>query len=675
MPILEAIMTTVRVRPGLNPQVKTHHYSTDEKDIISHISKEWYVTNGGSEFKLGPTSTYRYFLIKPTDVYREMFNLEREIVVIFSPYENFEPRSLDAIDWAFKRHQELRLERICSILISKDPQVEFKLQDLLKKDQEAQIVIPFSYSELLSRRDDAFFFRNRFKNHFYTRDLFAVEAPLKTDLYFFGRNNLIHSLVNRHRSNEVSGLFGLRKTGKTSVIFGVQRALSRIGAKSIFIDCQNPAFHRCRWNKALAYITSEIKNQLGLSIRLSVEEQYTEEKAPELFEKSLKKVHKLIGNKNLLIIFDEVENITFSVSPSQHWKEDMDFVYFWQTLRSLFQKLSHIFSYAIVGTNPLCIEMETIRGNDNPLFSQVPLQYIPRFDVPETREMIRRLGRIMGIQFDEIIYGKLTEDFGGHPFLMRHVCSVINRIGSKKRPTRVDKTLYEKGKRIFLRDYENYMEMILNVLKNFFSDEYEMLTYLAHGDIQTFQEFAEISPLYTNHLIGYGIIEELNGSFSFRIEAIRDHLLKKEKYKKLDLTQSEMWSEISERRNRLEPKLRKICRNQLQAFYGKPKANEKVLKIMGSPRNAVNKSLAFEQLFDPNKSRILFEDLRKLINKHWDCFRHILGPDKQELDTHLKAINRLRKDAHAKDVRKEEIQYFRVCADSIEKKVSEFLDQ
>ncbi|MFZ1627810.1 MAG: hypothetical protein WAV70_02670, partial [Anaerolineae bacterium] len=36
---------------------------------------------------LGINSTYRHFLIKPTENYQEMFNLEREIIVIFSPFE------------------------------------------------------------------------------------------------------------------------------------------------------------------------------------------------------------------------------------------------------------------------------------------------------------------------------------------------------------------------------------------------------------------------------------------------------------------------------------------------------------------------------------------------------------------------------------------------------------
>jgi len=245
-----------RVTPGIHPQVRLGLLGNDEIQILNKISREWYVTAGGEEVKLGPTSKYRYILIKPTETYQEMFNLEREIVVVFSPYETFQPRTLDAIDSVVGKFQALRMERICSVIISKDNLTEDKLKDLLKSDQEAQIIVPFSYSEMLAQ-NDPYFMRNRFKRHFYTRDLFAFESPLKKDLYFFGRNDLIHAISNRHKSNENSALFGLRKTGKTSVIFGVERSLSQTNDKTVFIDCQNPAFHLRRWNKALYYVISE----------------------------------------------------------------------------------------------------------------------------------------------------------------------------------------------------------------------------------------------------------------------------------------------------------------------------------------------------------------------------------------------------------------------------------
>lgn len=659
-----------QVTPGINPMVKLDGFTAEERQIVERISKDWYVTNGGDQICLSATSIYRHILIKPIDIFQEMFNIEREIVAIFSPYTNFEPRTLDAITVASRGHQTLRLERICSVVISKDDKIEQKVIDLLKNDQEAQIIVPFSYSELLQPLD-SYFFRNRFKKHFYSRDLFASEAPLKKDLYFFGRNDLVHNLVNRHRSNQVSGLFGLRKTGKTSVIFGVQRAIERNSSKSVFIDCQNPTFHRRRWDKALHYVIHEIKSQLKLNIKINDENDFSDEKASFIFETLMIKIHKELAKANVLLIFDEVENITPNVSPSEHWRNGLDFVYFWQTLRSLFQKMSEVFSYLIVGTNPLCVELERINGVDNPIFGQIPLEYIPGFDVPQTREMIRRLGRIMGLQFDEIIYGKLTEDFGGHPYLMRHVCSVINKLCLSDRPIKVDKALYEKAKKSFMKDYGHFLDMILNVLKEYFNDEYEMLTYLARGDVKTFDEFAALSPLYTNHLIGYGILEYNNGNYNFKIESIRSHLEIKHKFKKLQLTQEEMIAEISERRNLVEPKLRLICRQQLKSYYGENDARSKVLDLLGEPRKTKNGRLSYSELFDGNVSGILFSDIEKMVIKYWDCFKNILGPDKQELQQSLEYVNKFRVDAHAKSLTIEEMQVFRLYADKLEKIIHE----
>ena len=661
------------VFPGINPQVLLGHFQEDEKRIITKISREWYVTNGGGEIRLGPRSTYRYFLIKPTDFYREMFNLERELIVVFSPYVNFEPRTLDAIDAVARKYQSLRIEKVCSVIISKDPAIEPKLGDLLKAEPESQVVVPFSYEQLLGKTD-SYFMRNRFKLHFYTRDLFAFEAPLKKDLYFFGRNELVHRIVNRQKSNENSGLFGLRKSGKTSVIFGVQRTLQRINCRSVFIDCQNPAFHRRRWNHALHYIIDELVRQHQPNTAFfSEEDKYTDEDAATLFEKDILAAYTQFDRCAILLIFDEIENITFNISPSEHWAKGLDFVYFWQVLRSLFQKHSNVFSYLVVGTNPMCIEAPTVQGKDNPIFNQFPFEYLKGFTVSQTSQMVRRLGRYMGLNFDDLIFGKLTEEFGGHPYLIRHVCSVINHICPSDRPVFVDKTTYENAKTIFTRDYANYIEMILDILRRFYKDEYSMLEYLAIGDTTTFNEFASMSPYYTNHLLGYGIIEKNRDRFAFKIESIRKYLDSKQKYKKLELTAGEMLAEISERRNDLEPKLRRIVRSQLIATYGKTKAKDHVLGIFGEPRKTKLGGSSYEDLFDPAIADIYFEDLRKLIIKHWTCFRNIFGLDEHELDSKMTGVNKYRNDAHAKKLTMEEMQHFRICISSLERQAEEFL--
>jgi len=271
-----------------------------------------------------------------------------------------------------------------------------------------------------------------------------------------------------------------------------------------------------------------------------------------------------------------------------------------------------------------------------------------------------------------VIYGKLTEDCGGHPYLMRHICSVIHRISNSERPVRVDKTLYAQAVDIFLRDYSQFLEMILSVLREYFNDEFEMLRLLSRGDLKTFQEFAQLSPLYTKHLLGYGVLQEVEHRFDFRIEVVRRHLQAREKYKKLHMTTEEKRSEISERRNDMEQKLRKLCRMQLLAQVGEGDARDTVLSILGSPRAARCSGFPYRDLFDGNRSGILFSDIPKIINKHWDCFSNVLGRDKEKVVRDLHTINELRVDAHAKDISDEEMAVFRVAAGWIEESLTRF---
>ena len=172
------------VNPGVHKHFQMEIFPKEEQEILRRLSSEWYLTNSGAEFQLGLSSTFRYFLMKPTRIFSEMFNLQREVVCVFSAYDNFEPRALDAFDRAISRHPTLRIENVCRVMICKDKKTEELLGDILKNDPEHPIVVPFTYQEL-QRNVDSFFLRNRFRKHFYTRDLFSFLSPLKTDLYFF----------------------------------------------------------------------------------------------------------------------------------------------------------------------------------------------------------------------------------------------------------------------------------------------------------------------------------------------------------------------------------------------------------------------------------------------------------------------------------------------------------
>jgi len=530
----------VTIRPGIHRNITDdviyNTFTLDEIEIINKIAGEWYITKTG-KIRLTDRSKYSYILIKPTPVYIDMFNLEKELGVVFSNYSNLDIRTFDCFDKLIESHATWRVEKICGVLISKDENADEIVSNYIKSDPEERILISFSYNNFNKQNFNSYTMRNKFRRFFYKRDLFSFEAPLKKDIFFFGRKDLIYNIINRHKSNENSGLFGLRKTGKTSVIYGIKRALRGENyPPPIIIDCQDTSFNQNRWYEALYYICQKIleviilkDNKIDKRIKLLNINNFTNKNASYTTEKFFK-MSKTIYKKPLFIIFDEIENISIKTSPVEHWRNDNDFIFFWQSLRSIFQRNTDLLSYLIVGTNPYCLEKSTINNADNPIFNHLKPEYIPGFQVIDTREMVRKLGRRMGLKFDDIIYSRLTEDVGGHPFLIRRICSIINDIVIEyERPVNIDIEIYDEAKKIFRRNYNEYLYMILNVLKSYYKIEYEMLEYLAIGDYKTVKEFFDIDPSILNHLIGYGVISSNKDRFDFKIDIIREYFVDKKK--------------------------------------------------------------------------------------------------------------------------------------------------
>lgn len=665
----EKMSTSAKIYPGRHSSVKDSHFSQQEKNIINVFSKEFYVTNGGGVITITSNSKYKFILIRPTDVYIEMFNLDREIIVLFSEYTDFQSRTLDAIEQAGKQLSSLRVDKTCCILISKDENIEENISELIKKEPETANIIPFTYKETENGNADAYFFRNRVQKYLYSRDLFSFEAPLKSDWLFFGRNEIMLSIINRMKSGNNAGIFGLRKTGKTSLINAISRSLQKNDELVTTIDCQSPSVNKRRWNEAIYYVCKKTKEDNSIVSDLPPEEFFTEKNAADLLTKFVRDVNKEKGKK-LFLVFDEIENISRITSPTEHWNSGTDFLYFWQTMRTTFQTVGIDLSYLVVGTNPSCIETPRIDSSDNPLFNHFAPTYLPGFDVKSTRDMIRRIGKRMGVNFEEAIYTNINDEYGGHPFLIRQVCSIIaKRSFNQKKPVSIGKVSYKEAIKQFGENSFNYLEMIIGVLKEHYNEEYELLITLANEDSETFMEKSSKKQNSLAHLLGYGILGKDNGSYYFIIESMKEYLLEMNKFRKIETSTEQRWSEISERRNSSEKKLRTIIKITLKSMHGDELAKEAVLDILGGKRKENYKSKDFNELFDPNLSEIYFEDLRKIISKEWKSFENIFSSSKKETFDSLGFVNKYRSDAHAKEISLDEFTLFRLGISKIEKDI------
>ena len=251
----------------------------------------------------------------------------------------------------------------------------------------------------------------------------------------------------------------------------------------------------------------------------------------------------------------------------------------------------------------------------------------------------------MGIKFDEGIYTRLVEDYGGHPFLIRRVCSKISQ-QNPERPVTIDRTKYTNAKTEFNIE-NNYFDMILQVLKQFYPDEFEMLKLLARKDYDSFNYFVMADRSMINHLEGYGLISENDGMFDFKIDAIKDYIIRNDADHIELKTAEEKWNHLCSRRNNIEIELRKLVKTIIKiAYKNENSAKEYVIsKIFNKEKKYANKTYA--QLFDSHQCNIYLSSLTKLITSNWDYFSDYFGKQ----DVFLLNMNILntegRFDAHA----------------------------
>lgn len=672
---MESLSVNETIYPGKHPDVInkiSNLFSKQEREIIDMFAREWYITSADQVATSG--SSYQYFSMRSTAKYEEILGLSKEIIVIFSEYPRCEPRTLSVFNIVEKKYTPSRIEKICYILISEDVNVGSIIK-AYQGAQDEQIIVPFCFKEFIDAKKDPHFLRNKFRRCFYSRDLFGYTDPLKNDFYFFGRHDLVLEAIDKHKSHQNFGLFGLRKTGKTSIIYDIIRKIDKEESIGIYIDCESTSLTHRRWNHALFYVINVIEEAVDYKISGISEDGFSESRAGELFEKYIKEISASIG-RNILLLFDEIENITFNKSGVLHWRNELDFVFFWQSIRSAFQQTRDVFSYCILGTNPSCIEMptittQTISNVDNPIFSSFQYKYIDGFNLDQTRDMVRTLGRFMGIKFGDTIYSKLLEEYGGHPFLIRCVCSEIAKENSD-RPVTIDRYKYELARDKFNSSDTKYFGMLLEVLKQYYPLEYDMLKLLSKNDIETFLYFAQEDNSLTNHLIGYGIINNIDGRFDFKIDALKKFILRKEKIIEHFSSSVDKWRKICELRNITERRLRDMTRKTIRvAMQTESAAKHTVTSILSSKRDAYS-SYTYSELFDPKKTNIYLKDLQKLILSHWDFFKSYWADQSMFINC-MDILNKEgRFDAHAKEPDDKEMTIINAAVEKISDGISAF---
>ena len=86
--------------------------------------------------------------------------------------------------------------------------------------------MPFVLADLTANVNNTWFIRNVLRKNFYDVDLFGYTLPLREEASFFGRQQIVARYIDAIKRCENRGVFGVRKSGKTSLLFKIDRIIS-----------------------------------------------------------------------------------------------------------------------------------------------------------------------------------------------------------------------------------------------------------------------------------------------------------------------------------------------------------------------------------------------------------------------------------------------------------------
>jgi hypothetical protein len=243
---------------------------------------------------------------------------------------------------------------------------------------------------------------------------YVTGTPLRSGEMFVGRQD-VFDFVREHLlgtyQNNVIVLHGQRRTGKTSILYRLQEVLADTHV-AVLVDMQGKA---ARGTPDFLYALSDdiayaLEGQ-GMAVELPERAEY--EEAPEFAFRSrfLRAVVKALDRRNLLLMFDEFEELQKRVEDGRLESEIFSF------LRNLMQhepRLDFVFS----GTHKL---EELGAEYWSILFNIAAYKRITFLDPAEVHRLVTEPVASYGMEYDPLAIERIIQVTAGHPYFTQVV--------------------------------------------------------------------------------------------------------------------------------------------------------------------------------------------------------------------------------------------------------------
>ncbi|MCB8985111.1 MAG: hypothetical protein H6659_14870 [Ardenticatenaceae bacterium] len=243
---------------------------------------------------------------------------------------------------------------------------------------------------------------------------YVTGTPLKTDDVFVGREDVFafirENLLGAHQNNVIV-LHGQRRTGKTSVLYRLGQVMAETHI-AVLVDMQGkPARGEADFLFSVADDIAFALEDCGLDVEPPRREDFAE--GPEFFFSSrfLRGLHPLLGDKNLLLLFDEFEELQRRVEDGRLQPEIFQF------LRNLMQHEDRV-DFVFSGTHKLeelGAEYWSILFN---IASYKPITFLSAADM---HRLIAEPVAAFNLEYDPLAADRIIKVTAGHPYFAQLV--------------------------------------------------------------------------------------------------------------------------------------------------------------------------------------------------------------------------------------------------------------
>jgi Tfp pilus assembly protein PilF len=325
------------------------------------------------------------------------------------------------------------------ILIYREPPnavARIRMSEMRLRDSFALIPIPLAAIEqaLPTREIYTGLLAEYAERYLPGADIFDDRNAIGDTITFFGRNELLHRLKEELLGYQGTGLFGLRKSGKTSVL--LQLAFTLRDHPVVHVDLQThggkPRFGAELFNEILLRLAALI-GERDPQLRTTTRRYENDRPAAALTTDFVRRIGELsqslerAGYKLPILCFlDEIERILPAASDPRERAEE--FNAFFGALRALSQeqrKLTLLVADVHPDLNRINYwEQEGVATNPvNGFFKEI---FLRPFAMEETKLMIADIGQLMGRSFDNQMLEAIHHESGGHPFVARQLARLVS---------------------------------------------------------------------------------------------------------------------------------------------------------------------------------------------------------------------------------------------------------